>query len=49
MKYLLDTNTVSELTAIALSHQLAVATHNPDDFFEVATVDPWLHDQSAKR
>lgn len=31
----------SLIEAIALSHQLAVATHNSGDFFRVRTVDPW--------
>ena len=31
----------SLIEAIALSHDLAVATHNPADFFRVQTIDPW--------
>jgi toxin FitB len=33
----------SLIEAIALSHELAVVTHNPDDFIQAPTVDPWLH------
>lgn len=31
----------SLIEAIALSHELTVATHNASDFFRVRTVDPW--------
>ena len=31
----------SLIEATALSHELAVATHNAGDFFRVRTVDPW--------
>lgn len=31
----------SLIEAIALSHELSVATQNAKDFFQVATVDPW--------
>ena len=32
----------SLIEAIALSHELTVATHNISDFFRVSTLDPWL-------
>ena len=32
----------SLIEAIALSHELTLATHNTKDFFRVTTVDPWL-------
>jgi predicted nucleic acid-binding protein len=32
----------SLIEATALSYELVVVTHNPGDFFRVATVDPWL-------
>ena len=31
----------SLIEAIALSHELTVATHNTSDFFRVRTLDPW--------
>ncbi len=31
----------SLIEAIALSHELIVATHNTSDFFRVRTLDPW--------
>ena len=34
----------SFIEATALSHELVVATHNPDDFFRVETIDPWRTD-----
>ena len=32
----------SLIEAIALSHELIVATHNSGDFFRVRTIDPWI-------
>ena len=32
----------SLIEAIALTHELAVVTHNVGDFFRVRTVNPWL-------
>jgi len=32
----------SMIEAIALSHQLPVVTRNANDFFRVATLDPWV-------
>ena len=31
----------SLIEAVALSHELAVVTHNTSDFFSVRTLDPW--------
>src|ERR1041385_275489 len=31
----------SMIEAIALSHELTVVTHDPGDFFQVRTLDPW--------
>jgi toxin FitB len=38
----------SLIEAIALSHEMTVVTRNAGDFFKVATLDPWLHDEAAE-